>query len=135
MNLVHLKLIHSNIENYAGKEIQVGGWIRTMRVSKNFGFIELNDGSNFKNTQIVFDNEISNFDKVSKQSVGAAIIVKGVVIHTPDQKQPFEIKAIDIEIEGESNPRLPITEKATQLRVFTFNCLSETKNKYIFSYF
>lgn len=115
MNLVHLKLIHSNIENYAGKEIQVGGWIRTMRVSKNFGFIELNDGSNFKNTQIVFDNEIANFDEVSKQSVGAAIIVKGVVIHTPNQKQPFEIKAVDIEIEGESTPDYPLQKKRHSL--------------------
>lgn len=95
-----------------GTEVSVNGWVRTLRVSKNFGFIELNDGSFFKNIQVVIEAErLSNFAEVSKLNVGSAMIVKGVLVHTPDAKQPFEIKAEKVEIEGASTPDYPLQKK------------------------
>ncbi len=95
-----------------GGQIDVCGWVRTLRVSKNFGFIELNDGSCFKNIQIVFeDGRIDNFAAVSKLNVGAALRVTGVLEVTPDAKQPFEIKADSIFVEGESTPDYPLQKK------------------------
>lgn len=95
-----------------GEQIDVCGWVRTLRVSKNFGFIELNDGSCFKNIQIVFeDGRIDNFAAVSKLNVGAALRVTGVLEVTPDAKQPFEIKADSIFVEGESTPDYPLQKK------------------------
>ena len=83
-----------------------------MRVSKNFGFIEVNDGSFFKNVQIVFEeSKISNYAKVSKLNVGSALRIEGILELTPDSKQPFEIKAESIEIEGESSPDYPLQKK------------------------
>ena len=97
---------------YADKEVALGGWIRTMRVSKNFGFIELNDGSFFKNIQIVFEAEqLSNYQEIAKLNIGAAIIVKGLLVETPDAKQPFEVKATCIDIEGQSTPDYPLQKK------------------------
>jgi asparaginyl-tRNA synthetase len=83
-----------------------------MRVSKNFGFIELNDGSFFKNIQVVFEaDKVSNYEEISKQNVGAALIVKGLLVETPEAKQPFEIKATEIEVEGTSTPDYPLQKK------------------------
>lgn len=97
---------------YADKEVALGGWIRTMRVSKNFGFIELNDGSFFKNIQIVFEAEqLSNYQEITKLNIGAAIIVKGLLVETPEAKQPFEVKATCIDIEGQSTPDYPLQKK------------------------
>ncbi len=93
-------------------QVCVNGWVRTLRVSKNFGFIELNDGSYFKNVQVVIEaDRLSNFVEVSKQNVGAALRVKGELVLTPDAKQPFEIKADAIEIEGASSPDYPLQKK------------------------
>ena len=112
MDLTTVKSIYRNTAEYANKEVTLGGWIRTMRVSKNFGFIELNDGSFFKNIQIVFEAEkLSNYEEISKQNVGAALIVKGLLVETPEAKQPFEIKATDIEVEGTSTPDYPLQKK------------------------
>ena len=95
-----------------GAKVQVNGWVRTLRVSKNFGFIELNDGSYFKNVQVVIEaDRLSNFVEVSKQNVGAALRVQGTLVLTPDAKQPFEIKADAIEIEGASSPEYPLQKK------------------------
>ncbi len=95
-----------------GAEVCVNGWVRTLRVSKNFGFIEVNDGSYFKNLQIVIEEDkLSNFAEISKLNVGAAIRVKGILVLTPEAKQPFEIKATDIEIEGASTPDYPLQKK------------------------
>ncbi len=95
-----------------GAQVSVNGWVRTLRVSKNFGFIELNDGSYFKNVQVVIEQDrLSNFVEVSKQNVGAALRVKGTLVLTPDAKQPFEIKADAIEIEGASSPEYPLQKK------------------------
>ena len=88
-----------------GMQVSVCGWVRTLRVSKNFGFVELNDGSYFKNLQVVIEaDRLNNFIEVSKQNVGAALRVQGTLVLTPDAKQPFEIKADSVEIEGISSP-------------------------------
>ena len=112
MDLTTVKSIYRETAEYANKEVTLGGWIRTMRVSKNFGFIELNDGSFFKNIQIVFEaDKLSNYEEISKQNVGAALIVKGLLVETPEAKQPFEIKATEIEVEGTSTPDYPLQKK------------------------
>lgn len=112
MDLNTVKSIYRNTADYANKEVTLGGWIRTMRVSKNFGFIELNDGSFFKNIQIVFEADtLSNYAEITKLGVGAAIIVKGLLVETPEAKQPFEVKAKEIAIEGTSTPDYPLQKK------------------------
>lgn len=95
-----------------GTRVEVNGWIRTLRISKNFGFIELNDGSFFKNLQIVIEADaLSNFAEVAKLNVGSALRVAGTLVITPDAKQPFEVKASQIEIEGASTPDYPLQKK------------------------
>ena len=112
MDLTTVKSIYRNTAEYANKEVTIGGWIRTMRASKNFGFIELNDGSFFKNIQVVFEaDKVSNYEEITKQNVGAALIVKGLLVETPEAKQPFEIKATEIEVEGTSTPDYPLQKK------------------------
>ena len=87
MDLTTVKSIYRNTAAYANKEVTLGGWIRTMRVSKNFSFIELNDGSFFKNIQIVFEAErLKNYEEISKQNVGAALIIKKVFWWKPRSK-------------------------------------------------
>ena len=112
MDLTTVTSISRKTEAYANKEVTLGGWIRTMRVSKNFGFIELNDGSFFKNIQIVFEAErLKNYEEISKQNVGAALIIKGLLVETPEAKQPFEVKATQIDVEGTSTPDYPLQKK------------------------
>ena len=112
MNLVKIKDIYRNTPAYANKEVVLGGWIRTMRISKNFGFIELNDGSFFKNIQIVLEESaLSNYNEISKQNVGAALLITGVLVETPEAKQPFEVKASQIEVEGTSLAEYPLQKK------------------------
>ena len=98
-------------EYEAGKEITVAGWIRNLRDSKVFGFIELNDGSFFKSLQVVFEDKLENFAEIVKLNIGASIIVKGTLVETPTAKQPFEIKAEAIEISGGSSPNYPLQNK------------------------
>jgi len=112
VDLTTVKSIYRDTATYANKEVTIGGWIRTMRVSKNFGFIELNDGSFFKNIQVVFEAEtLSNYTEITKQGVGAALIIKGLLVETPDAKQPFELKALEIDVEGTSTPEYPLQKK------------------------
>jgi len=107
-----LKELYSAPDSFDKKEITVAGWAKTIRDSKSFGFIELNDGSYFKNTQVVFEREfLDNYDDIARQNVGAALIVKGIVELTPQNKQPFEIKARQICVEGESTPDYPLQKK------------------------
>ena len=107
-----LKEIYKNPELFVGGEVTVLGWARTVRDSKAFGFIELNDGSFFKSVQIVFEREkIANYDEIAKQNVGCSLIVKGNVILTPNAKQPFEINASEIMVEGTSTPDYPLQKK------------------------
>lgn len=112
MERTELKKIAANPAAYAEKTVCVKGWIKTVRDSKAFGFIELSDGSCFKNTQIVFEREkIENYDEIAHQNVGAAVCVTGVVTLTPENKQPYEIKARKITVEGESSPDYPLQKK------------------------
>ena len=93
------------------RRVTVAGWVRTIRASKDFGFIELNDGTCQKNIQIVFDRSLENFDAVEKQNVSACLIAEGQVVLTPDARQPLEIRADKIVIHGESTPEFPIQKK------------------------
>lgn len=95
-----------------GMSVEVNGWARTLRISKNFGFIELNDGSYFKNLQIVIEEEaLENFGEVAKLNVGSALRIKGTLVLTPEAKQPFEVKATEVLIEGASTPDYPLQKK------------------------
>ncbi len=112
MQRVTLRELSATSEKYADSLITVAGWVRTLRTSKHLGFIELNDGTAFKNLQVVFeDNKVNNFDEIGKLNVGAAVIVKGKLLLTPEAKQPYEIHAEEIEIEGTSTPDYPLQKK------------------------
>ena len=112
MELTTVKSIYRETATFTNQEVTIGGWIRTMRVSKNFGFIELNDGSFFKNIQIVFEADtLANYAEITKQGVGAAIIATGTLVETPDAKQPFELKATAMTVEGTSAPDYPLQKK------------------------
>jgi asparaginyl-tRNA synthetase len=104
-----IKQMYRNTKQYSDKHITVSGWVRTIRDSKAIGFIELNDGSFFKNLQIVFERDvIGNFDEIAKLSSGASVIVEGEMVETPNARQPFELKASKIDIEGTSTPDYPL---------------------------
>lgn len=111
MELVEIRQLYRNKEQYVGKKISVGGWIRSVRDSKTFGFIVLHDGTYFDTLQVVYHDKMSNFAEISKQNVGSAIIVTGELIATPEAKQPFEIQAEEIMIEGTSTPDYPLQKK------------------------
>ena len=115
MNLVTVRDIYKNRENYLNKEIEVGGWVRSIRDSKAFGFLVLADGSYFETLQIVFHDNMDNFDEICKCNVGAAVIVKGTLIPTPEAKQPFEIQAVSVAVEGPSAPDYPLQKKRHSL--------------------
>jgi len=111
MKSVLVRDIYRNTQKYLGKEVEVAGWIRTLRDSKSFGFIELNDGTFFKNIQIVFDEGLENFKELTKLPISAAIVVKGELVETPNAKQDFEIKATSIELEADSDRDYPLQKK------------------------
>ena len=104
--------IYADAAAFADREITVCGWVRTIRDMKNFGFVELNDGSCHKSLQVVLDRgNLSNYDEIAHQNVGAALIVKGNLVLTPEAKQPFELKATEIAVEGVSTPDYPLQKK------------------------
>ncbi len=111
MERIEIRHLFKNTSEYTGDQQVVCGWVRTLRVSKSFGFIELNDGSCFQNLQVVFEDTLSNFDEISRLNVGSSLQIKGTVVLTPEAKQPFEIKASSIEIEGTSTPDFPLQKK------------------------
>lgn len=111
MEKVTVRELFRETAKHMGATIQVSGWVRTIRDSKTFGFIELNDGSFFKNLQIVFDSSLENFSEVAKLNISSAIIVDGELVESPGAKQPFELKAARIEIAGESAPDYPLQKK------------------------
>lgn len=107
-----LRELFRNTEKYADQEVLVKGWVRNNRSSNKFGFIELNDGSFFKSVQVVYEEDfIENFEEISKAYVATALAVKGVVVVTPNAKQPFEIKAREITVEATSTPDYPLQPK------------------------
>ena len=109
--LINVREIFRNRDEYLDKEITIGGWVRSIRDSKTFGFIVLNDGTFFEPIQIVYSDSLSNFAEICKTNVGAALIVKGTLVATPGAKQPFEIQAKEIFIEGASTPDYPLQKK------------------------
>lgn len=111
MQLTTVKEIYRNREEYLDKEVTVGGWVRSVRDSKTFGFIVLHDGSFFETLQIVYHDTMENFQTISKLNVGAAIVVKGTLVATPQAKQPFEIQATEIMVEGDSAADYPLQKK------------------------
>ena len=107
-----IKSLFRDMENYGGKEVTVSGWVRTVRASNAFGFIELNDGSFFNSVQIVIESDkLSNYNELAKLNVGASLTVTGVLELTPNAKQPMEIKASEVIIEGVSTPDYPLQKK------------------------
>lgn len=111
MDTVAIRHLYRSTSDYAGKTVTVAGWVKTVRDSKTFGFIELNDGTFFKSVQVVFEDKLENFKEIAKLGVGAAIIVTGDLVETPNQKQPFEIKATEIVIEGSCPAEYPLQKK------------------------
>ena len=111
MELITVKELYKNREQYFDKEVTVGGWIRSIRDSKTFGFIVVNDGSFFETLQVVYHDTMENFAEISKLNVGAAIIVEGTLVATPQAKQPFEIQATSVTVEGASAPDYPLQKK------------------------
>ncbi len=111
MNLVTVKELYRNTDKYIDQTIEVGGWVRNIRDSKTFGFIVLNDGTFFETLQVVFHDNMDNFAEICKLNVGAAIIVKGKLVATPQAKQKFEIQAETVVVEGPSTPDYPVQPK------------------------
>ncbi len=109
--LVDVKNLYKNSDKYANAEVELKGWVKTARDSKTFGFIEFNDGSFFRNIQIVYDDTLSNFEEITKVTIYSSIEVKGKFILTPEAKQPFEIKATSISIFGKSESDYPLQKK------------------------
>jgi len=111
MNLTDIRDLYRDKESYYDKEVTVGGWIRSVRDSKTFGFIVINDGTFFEPLQIVYSDKLVNFATVSKLNVGAAIVVRGTIVATPNAKQAFEMQAEEVMVEGMSTPDYPLQKK------------------------
>lgn len=111
MDLITVRQLYKQPEEYLDKEIQIGGWVRNLRDSKSFGFIVVSDGSYFETLQVVYHDNLSNFQEVSKLNVGTAILVKGILVATPDAKQPFEVQASEVKVEGPSAGDYPLQKK------------------------
>ena len=145
MKRTRIKQIYQNPSEFTAKTITVCGWAKTIRDSKSFGFIELNDGSYFKNCQIVFAREkVNNYDEIAKQNVGACLKITGTLILTPENKQPFEINADSVEVLGVSSPEYPLQKKRHTLeylrtmphlrpRTNTFNAVFRIRSEAAFA--
>lgn len=111
MELMDIKELYRSKEKYLEQTVEIGGWVRSIRNSKNFGFIVINDGTFFEPLQVVYHDGLANFSDIEKLNVGAAIVVKGKLVSTPQAKQPFEIQAEEISMEGQSSPDYPLQKK------------------------
>ena len=109
--LVEIRELFKNREAYTDQEITVGGWVRSNRDSKSFGFLVISDGTFFDTLQVVYGDKIPDFEAVTKLNVGTAVIIKGTLVATPDAKQPFEVQASEIRVEGKSTPDYPLQKK------------------------
>ena len=113
MQRTTIRSLYADAAALGGQAVALCGWVRTLRDSKAFGFIELNDGSCFKNCQIVFEREaLSNYDEIARQNVGASLVVEGTLVLTPENRQPFEVKAQRIAVMGTSSPDYPLQKEA-----------------------
>ena len=110
-----IREIYKISEQFLNKEVKIGGWIRSIRGSKHFGFLVLHDGTFFKPIQVVYEEKLANFQEISKMNVGAAVIVEGILVPTPQAKQPFEIQATSVTLEGASAPDYPLQKKRHSL--------------------
>ena len=111
MDLITVRELYKDTQTYLDQKVTIGGWVRRIRDSKAFGFIVINDGSYFETIQVVYHDTMENFKEISKLNVGAALIVKGTLVATPQAKQPFEIQAEEIVVEGASAPDYPLQKK------------------------
>ena len=111
MELTDIRDLYREKEKFENQKVTVGGWIRSIRDSKSFGFIVINDGTFFEPLQIVYHDQMQNFEEIRKLNVGAAIVVRGTIVATPQAKQPFEMQAEEIAIEGTSTPDFPLQKK------------------------
>ena len=111
MELTEIRELYRNREAFTDKEVTVGGWVRSNRDSKTFGFIVINDGTFFETLQIVYSDKLANFDQIAKLGVSAAIVARGKIVATPNAKQPFEMQAEEIILEGASDPDYPLQKK------------------------
>jgi len=109
--LITVKELFASPEQFADREVSVGGWVRSVRSSKSFGFIVLNDGTCFNPVQVVYHDDLPNFAEVEKLNVGAALVVRGTLVLTPEARQPFEIQATSVAVEGPSTPDYPLQKK------------------------
>ncbi len=110
-SITSIRTLYRDRDDYIDKKVTVGGWLRSVRDSKAFGFLVVNDGTFFEPLQVVYHDTLDNFEKISKLNVGAAVIVTGTLVATPENKQPFEIQADEVFIEGESTPDYPLQKK------------------------
>lgn len=111
MELTNIRELFRGQQQFADQEVTIGGWVRSNRKSKAFGFLMVNDGTFFEAVQIVYGDGLDNFEEIGKVNVGAALIITGTFVATPDAKQPFEIQAQKVEIEGASSPDYPLQKK------------------------
>ena len=111
MKKIDLRELHKNAQKYDKQQVTVGGWVRSCRSSKTFGFIDLNDGTSFNGVQIVFEENLNNFEQIEKLNTGSSILVSGTLVLTPENKQPFEIKASNVEIISATDETYPIQKK------------------------
>ncbi len=111
MEMITIRELYKDRESYLEREITVGGWVRSVRDSKSFGFLVLHDGTFFDTLQVVYHDTMDNFAQISRLNVGAAVIVRGTLVATPQAKQPFEIQAVEVTMEGASAPDYPLQKK------------------------
>ena len=117
MELVNVREIFKNTIRYENQQVTIGGWVRSNRNSKNFGFIVVNDGTFFEPIQVVYGDGLENYEEVCKINVGAAVIVKGQLVPTPEAKQPFVIQAAEVTVEGASTPIIRCRRSVTRLNI------------------
>ena len=108
MKLTTLREIFTNSSSFLDKEVSIGGWVRSNRDSKAFGFLMISDGTFFEQIQIVYHDSLANFSDITKVNVGAALVITGKLVATPNAKQAFEIQATQISIEGPSSSDYPL---------------------------
>jgi len=111
MQLTTVRELYRDSAAYMDKEVTIGGWVRNIRDSKSFGFLVINDGTYFQTLQVVYHDTMANFAEISALNVGAAVIVRGMLVATPKAKQPFEIQAEEVTVEGASTPDYPLQPK------------------------
>ncbi len=111
MELITVRELYRDRDRFLGKKVQIGGWVRSIRDSKTFGFIVISDGTFFETLQVVYSDKLENFVEIGKMNVGAALLIEGTLVATPEAKQPFEIQADNIVVEGTSTADYPLQKK------------------------